>query len=221
MPSLWRLRHAGALDGHRQLLDVGRDGRRPPRLGAGRRRERHPGVITSRANGRVKAARALGEAKERRRTGPLRRRGRGRAARRAGCGIAPVEAFVDDDLGSDRIADELIAAGTTVLRCTTRGAWRRSRRSRTRAAPSACLRANDLPPLIERHAGESRPAPLRRLRPRQPRHAAAQRAGLRPRARGAGRRLRRPALAARRAREHGRALLGARDHAARGAAAAP
>ena len=44
-------------------------------------------------------------------------RARTRCAPHWNAGIAPVEAFVDDDLGSDRIADELKAAGTTVLRC--------------------------------------------------------------------------------------------------------
>ena len=75
-------------------------------------------MITSRANGRVKAARALGEAKERRRTGLFADEGEDALRAALAAGITPVEAFVDDDLGSDRIADELFAAGTKVLRCT-------------------------------------------------------------------------------------------------------
>ena len=68
-------------------------------------------MITSRANGRVKAARALGEAKERRRTGLFVDEGEDALRAALAAGIAPVEVFVDDDLGSDRIADELVRGG--------------------------------------------------------------------------------------------------------------
>ena len=147
MPSLWRLRHAGALDGHPELMTwaetVG-----APRLGAGGRRERGAGVITSRTNGRVKAARALGEAKERRRTGLFVDEGEDALRAALACGIVPVEVFVDDDLGSDRIADELIAAGTKVRRCTTQVLEALSSLSHTSRAVGV-FRANDLPPLSE------------------------------------------------------------------------
>ena len=127
-------------------VDLGDDRRQPPGLGTGRRRERHPVVITSRANGRVKAARALGEAKERRRTGLFTDEGEDALRAALAAGIAPVEAFVDDDLGSDRIADELKAAGTTVLRCTTQVMEALSALSHTSRAVGI-FRANDLPPL--------------------------------------------------------------------------
>ena len=67
-------------------------------------------------------------------------------------GIAPIEAFVDDDLGSDRIADELKAAGTTVLRCTTQVLEALSSLAHTSRAIGV-FRANDLPPLTS-PAGE-------------------------------------------------------------------
>ena len=103
-------------------------------------------MITSRANSRVKAARALGEAKERRRTGLFADEGEDALRAALECGIAPVEAFVDDDLGSDRMADELKAAGTTVLRCTTQVLEALSSLSHTSRAIGV-FRANDLPPL--------------------------------------------------------------------------
>ena len=198
----------------RPAAGLGRDRRRAPRLGTGRRRERDPGVITSRANSHVKAARALGEAKERKRTGLFVDEGEDALRAALAAGIAPVEAFVDDDLGSDRIADELAAAGTTRAALHDGGDERAlvalAREPRRRRA------ARERPPAAGRGiAGERRrPAALRRVRPRQPRHAAAQRPGLRPRARCAGRGLRRSALAARGASEHGRALHRAGDHAA-------
>ena len=138
MPSLWRLQHAGALGGHAGLRRLGRDRRRAPRLGARRGRERDPGVITSRANSHVKAARALGEAKERKRTGLFVDEGEDALRAALAAGIAPVEAFVDDDLGSDRIADELAAAGHARPALHDGGDGAPSRRCRTRAAPSAC-----------------------------------------------------------------------------------
>jgi TrmH family RNA methyltransferase len=103
-------------------------------------------LITSRANSRVKAARALGEAKERRRTGLFVDEGEDALRSALAAGIAPVEAFVDDDLGSDRIADELAAAGTKVLRCTTDVMSTLSSLSHTSRAVGV-LRANDLPRL--------------------------------------------------------------------------
>jgi TrmH family RNA methyltransferase len=103
-------------------------------------------LITSRANGRVKAARALGEAKERRRTGLFVDEGEDALRAALAAGVAPVEAFVDDDLGSDRIADELASAGTKVLRCTTEVMAALSTLSSTSRAVGV-LRANDLPPL--------------------------------------------------------------------------
>jgi TrmH family RNA methyltransferase len=104
-------------------------------------------LITSRANSRVKAARALGEAKERRRTGLFLDEGEDSLRAALAAGIAPVEAFVDDDLGSDRIAEELAAAGTTVLRCTTGVMAALSSLSHASRAVGV-LRAGDLPPLI-------------------------------------------------------------------------
>jgi TrmH family RNA methyltransferase len=104
-------------------------------------------VITSRTNGRVKAARALGEAKERKRTGLFVDEGEDALRAALAAGITPVEAFVDDDLGSDRIADELGAAGTKVLRCTTEVMAALSSLSHTSRAVGV-LRANDLPPLV-------------------------------------------------------------------------
>jgi TrmH family RNA methyltransferase len=74
-------------------------------------------VITSRANARVKAARALAEARERRRTGLFADEGEDALRAALAAGVAPVEAFVDGELGSDRIAEELAAAGARVLRC--------------------------------------------------------------------------------------------------------
>jgi TrmH family RNA methyltransferase len=103
-------------------------------------------VITSRANGRVKAARALGEAKERRRTGLFVDEGEDALRAALAAGIAPVEAFVDDDLGSDRIADELFAAGAKVLRCSGEVMAALSTLSSTSRAVGV-MRANDLPPL--------------------------------------------------------------------------
>jgi TrmH family RNA methyltransferase len=115
-------------------------------VGAGRRRERRAALITSRANSRVKAARALGEAKERRRTGLFVDEGEDALRAALAAGIAPVEAFVDDDLGSDRIADELAAAGTTVLRCTAEVMATLSSLSHSSRVVGV-VRANDLPPL--------------------------------------------------------------------------
>ncbi len=103
-------------------------------------------MITSRANGRVKAARALGEAKERRRTGLFVDEGEDALRSALAAGIVPVEVFVDDDLGSDRIADELFAAGAKVLRCSGEVMAALSALSSTSRAVGV-LRANDLPPL--------------------------------------------------------------------------
>ena len=103
-------------------------------------------MITSRANSRVKAARALGEAKERRRTGLFVDEGEDALRSALAGGVVPVEAFVDDDLGSDRIADELFAAGTKVLRCSSEVMGALSSLSSTSRAVGV-LRANDLPPL--------------------------------------------------------------------------
>jgi TrmH family RNA methyltransferase len=105
-------------------------------------------LITSRANSHVKAARALGEAKERRSTGLFVDEGEDALRAALGAGIAPVEAFVDDDLGSDRIADELAAAGTEVLRCSAEVMSALSSLSHTSRAVGV-LRANDLPALTE------------------------------------------------------------------------
>jgi TrmH family RNA methyltransferase len=105
-------------------------------------------TITSRANSRVKAARALGEAKERRRTGLFVDEGEDALRSALEAGIAPVEAFVDDDLGSDRIADELTAAGAAVLRCSSEVMATMSSLSHTSRAVGV-LRANDLPRLSE------------------------------------------------------------------------
>jgi RNA methyltransferase, TrmH family len=107
-------------------------------------------VITSRANGRVKAARALGEAKERKRTGLFADEGEDALRSALAAGIAPVEAFVDDDLGSDRIADELYAAGTKVLRCSAEVMASLSSLSHASRAVGI-FRANDLPPLSAAH----------------------------------------------------------------------
>ncbi len=104
-------------------------------------------MITSRANGRVKAARALGEAKERKRTGLFADEGEDALRTALAAGIAPVEAFVDDDLGSDRIADELAAAGTLVLRCTADVMAAVSSLSHASRAVGV-FRANDLPRLV-------------------------------------------------------------------------
>jgi RNA methyltransferase, TrmH family len=103
-------------------------------------------VITSRANARVRAARALGEAKERRRTGLFLDEGEDALRAALSAGIAPVEAFVDDDLGSDRIAEELGGMGTKVQRCSTEVMGALSSLSHTSRAVGV-LRANDLPPL--------------------------------------------------------------------------
>ena len=138
---------------------LGRDGRRAPRLGAGRGRERGAGVITSRANSHVKAARALGEAKERKRTGLFVDEGEDALRAALAAGIAPVEAFVDDDLGSDRIADELARPARSVLRCTAEVMAALSSLSHTSRAVGV-LRANDLPPLVAGLAGEHRRAAI-------------------------------------------------------------
>ncbi len=103
-------------------------------------------MITSRANARVKAARGLGEAKERKRTGLFVDEGEDALRAALAAGVVPVEAFVDDDLGSDRIADELFAAGAKVLRCTAEVMQALSSLSHTSRAVGV-LRANDLPPL--------------------------------------------------------------------------
>ena len=68
------------------------------------------------------------------------------ALRRGSAGIAPVEAFVDDDLGSDRIAEELFAAGSKVHRCSAEVMAALSALSHTSRAVGV-IRANDLPPL--------------------------------------------------------------------------
>ena len=136
----------GSPPGPRAAPRLGRDGRRATPRGSRSRPRAGCRVITSRANGRVKAARALGEAKERRRTGLFVDEGEDALRSALAAGIAPVEAFVDDDLGSDRIADELSAAGAKVHRCTARS-WRRSRRSRHTSRAVGVFRANDLPPL--------------------------------------------------------------------------
>ena len=104
-------------------------------------------MITSRANARVRAARALGEAKERRRTGLFLDEGEDALRAALSAGIAPVEAFVDDDLGSDRIAEELGAIGTKVQRCSSEVMGALSSLSHTSRAVGV-LRANDLPPLV-------------------------------------------------------------------------
>jgi TrmH family RNA methyltransferase len=111
-------------------------------------------VITSRANARVHAARALGEARERKRTGLFLDEGEDALRAALAAGITPVEAFVDDDLGSDRIAHELAAAGTKVLRCTTNVLGALSSLSHTSRAVGV-LRANDLPPLVAGSAAAS------------------------------------------------------------------
>ena len=129
-----------------QAAQLGRDGRRAPGLGLRRRRERRAGVITSRANARVRAARALGEAKERKRTGLFLDEGEDALRSALAAGIAPVEAFVDDDLGSDRIADELGAMGATVQRCSREVMEALSSLSHASRAVGV-FRANDLPPL--------------------------------------------------------------------------
>jgi TrmH family RNA methyltransferase len=108
-------------------------------------------MITSRANSRVKAARALGEAKERKRTGLFVDEGEDALRSALAAGIAPVEAFVDDDLGSDRIADELSAAGSQVQRCTAEVMAALSSLSHASRAIGV-LRANDLPPLVRESA---------------------------------------------------------------------
>jgi len=103
-------------------------------------------VITSRANARVRAARALGEAKERKRTGLFLDEGEDALRAALSAGVAPVEAFVDDDLGSDRIAEELSAMGTKVQRCSSEVMGALSSLAHTSRAVGV-LRANDLPPL--------------------------------------------------------------------------
>jgi TrmH family RNA methyltransferase len=102
-------------------------------------------MITSRANARVRAARALGDAKERRRTGLFLDEGEDALRAALAAGITPVEAFVDDDLGSDRIADEL-GAITKVQRCSSEVMGALSSLSHTSRVVGV-LRANDLPPL--------------------------------------------------------------------------
>jgi TrmH family RNA methyltransferase len=104
----------------------------------------------------VRAARALGDARERKRTGLFLDEGEDALRGALAAGIAPVEAFVDDDLGSDRIAHELAAAGTSVLRCSTTVLAALSSLSHTSRAVGV-LRANDLPPLARgTAAGEVR-----------------------------------------------------------------
>jgi TrmH family RNA methyltransferase len=103
-------------------------------------------LITSRANSRVRGARSLTEARERKRTGLFLDEGEDALRAALEAGVAPVEAFVDDDLGSDRIAHELAAAGTKVLRCTTNVLGALSSLAHTSRAVGV-LRANDLPRL--------------------------------------------------------------------------
>jgi TrmH family RNA methyltransferase len=104
-------------------------------------------MITSRANARVRAARSLTEAKERRRTGLFLDEGEDALRSALAAGVAPVEAFVDDDLGSDRIADELSAHVAKVHRCTAEVMAALSSLSHTSRAVGV-FRANDLPPLV-------------------------------------------------------------------------
>jgi len=104
-------------------------------------------MITSRANGRVKAARGLGEAKERKRTGLFVDEGEDALRAALAGGIVPVEVFVDDDLGADRIAEELFAAGSKVHRCSAEVMGALSSLSHTSRAVGV-IRANDLPPLV-------------------------------------------------------------------------
>jgi TrmH family RNA methyltransferase len=104
-------------------------------------------MITSRANARVRAARALGEPKERRRTGLFLDEGEDALRSALAAGIAPIEAFVDDDLGSDRIADELSALVARVHRCSTEVMAALSSLSHTSRAVGV-FRASDLPPLL-------------------------------------------------------------------------
>jgi TrmH family RNA methyltransferase len=105
-------------------------------------------MITSRANARVRAARALAEAKERRRTGLFLDEGEDALRSALAAGIAPVEAFVDDDLGSDRIADELGSTGAAVQRCSAEVMAALSSLSHASRAVGV-FRANDLPPLAD------------------------------------------------------------------------
>jgi TrmH family RNA methyltransferase len=105
-------------------------------------------VITSRANARVRAARALGEGKERRRTGLFLDEGEDALRSALAAGIAPVEAFVDDELGSDRMADELAAIGAIVQRCSAEVMAALSSLSHASRAVGV-FRANDLPPLAD------------------------------------------------------------------------
>jgi RNA methyltransferase, TrmH family len=104
-------------------------------------------VITSRANARVRAARGLGEAKERKRTGLFLDEGEDALRAALAAGIVPVEAFVDDDLGSDRIADELSSRVAKVHRCSAEVMAALSSLSHTSRAVGV-FRANDLPPLV-------------------------------------------------------------------------
>jgi TrmH family RNA methyltransferase len=103
-------------------------------------------VITSRANSHVKAARALGSAKERKQTGLFLDEGEDALGAALAAGIAPVEAFVDDDLGSDRTAEQLAAAGARVLRCSAEVMAALSSLAHTSRAVGV-LRASDLPSL--------------------------------------------------------------------------
>jgi RNA methyltransferase, TrmH family len=103
-------------------------------------------VITSRANSHVKAARALGSAKERKQTGLFLDEGEDALGAALAAGIAPVEAFVDDDLGSDRVAQELAAAGARVLRCSAGVMAALSALAHPSRAVGV-LRASDLPAL--------------------------------------------------------------------------
>jgi TrmH family RNA methyltransferase len=105
-----------------------------------------PALITSRANARVRSARALADGRGRKRTGLFLDEGEDALRAALAAGVAPVEAFVDDDLGCDRIADELAAAGTLVLRCSTSVLAALSSLSHTSRAVGV-LRASDLPAL--------------------------------------------------------------------------
>ena len=211
----------GRPPGPRAAARLGRDGRRAPRLGArsrpraGCRRDHEP---RQRARqGRPRARRGEGAPAHR----PLRRRGRGCAARRAG-GRHRRRSRSSSTTTSAATASPTSCSrrARKVLRCSAEVMAALSTLSSTSRAVGV-LRANDLPPLAAGSPASQVGLQLHGVAdPGQPRHAAAQRAGLRARARRARRGLRRSALAARRAREHGRALLGARDHAARGARAA-
>ena len=138
MPSLWRLQHAGALAEHPALLVWARDRREPSRPGppsrprAGCRLDHEPSQRPR--QGRARARRGQGTQAHR----ALRRRGRGRAARRAG-GRHRARSRPSSTTTSAAIASPTSWRRRARPCCAARrGAWPRCRRSRTRAAPSAC-----------------------------------------------------------------------------------